>query len=73
MLVVCTAVAVYVVSTGTVAAADQPFFSSDTTFVLISGLPGDTESENAFQDQLHGWADFLSVNGRAKRLLVFCD
>ncbi|HTL16595.1 MAG TPA: DUF3857 domain-containing protein, partial [Patescibacteria group bacterium] len=52
---------------------NEPFAGSNVTFVLVSGLPGDIESENAFQDQLRGWLEFLSIEQRAKRCVVFCD
>lgn len=50
----------------------KALISSDSTVVFLSGLPGDAESENAYQDQLQRWLDILSSRP-VRKCIVFCD
>ena len=40
--------------------------------VLMTGLPGDLESESAYHEQLQGWLEILSADGKASRVYVLC-
>ena len=41
--------------------------------VLLTGLPGDIESENTFREQLKDWLEILSGGGKASKLYLLCD
>ncbi len=41
--------------------------------VLVSGLPGDVENENAYRDQLQRWLEIVAADGKAAKVLVLCD
>jgi hypothetical protein len=41
--------------------------------VLLAGLPGDVESENAYRDQLQTWLEIIASGGGAHRLVVLFD
>ena len=43
----------------------------DATVILLSGLPGDLESETSYNQQLEGWLKLLTSQSR--RILVLCD
>ena len=43
------------------------------TVVLLSGLPGDVESENDYRAQLQGWLEILATGGQTEDVLVLCD
>ena len=45
------------------AVASEPFLQPGATVVLLSGLPGDLESETAYRDQLQSWLDLLEAPG----------
>ena len=50
-----------------------PVFPEHAVVVLMTGLPGDMESETAYHEQLQGWLDVLSNAGKASRVYVLCD
>ena len=41
--------------------------------MLLSGLPGDVESETEYREQLRGWLDIIESNGGAQKVWVLCD
>ena len=49
------------------------FFPTNSTVLLLSGLPGDLESENQFHNQLQSWLDLLGNAHHKGTLFVFCD
>src|SRR5258708_3674327 len=51
----------------------QPLIPPRATVILLSGLPGDVESENSYQDQLQSWMQTVENDGKADRLFVLCD
>ncbi len=53
--------------------ASQPLLESDSTLVLLSGLPGDVESENSYRDQLQAWVELAQNGGGSRTLFVLCD
>jgi len=54
------------------ASAAMPFLRSDATYVLLSGLPGDLESESTYRDQLQAWLEI--VGGiRPQQVIVLTD
>jgi hypothetical protein len=54
------------------ASAAMPFLRSDATYVLLSGLPGDLESESTYRDQLQAWLEI--VGGiRPRQVIVLTD
>jgi Domain of Unknown Function with PDB structure (DUF3857)/Transglutaminase-like superfamily len=54
-------------------AAAHPLFTPGCTVVLLSGLPGDIESENSYREQMQNWVDMVARSGQAKQLFVLCD
>ena len=55
------------------AGVPQPLIPPQATVVLFSGLPGDVESDNSYQDQLQGWVQIVESGSQADRLFVLCD
>jgi hypothetical protein len=55
------------------AGAGGPFIPPQATVVLVSGIPGDIESEKAYHDQLQAWLEMVENGGQAKRILVLAD
>lgn len=51
----------------------HPVFPPGSAVVLLSGLPGDIESENSYREQMQNWIDLAVRSGQVKRLLVLCD
>jgi hypothetical protein len=51
--------------------ASAEFFPEHSTVVLLAGLPGDSESENAYREHLQNWLDVLP--GHAARAFVLSD
>jgi len=47
-------------------------FPAHSTVLLLSGLPGDIESESAYHDHIQGWLDLLQSSS-ADRVFVLCD
>lgn len=41
--------------------------------VLLTGLPGDLESEHTLHDQLQSWLDLVAGSGQVQKLFVLCD
>lgn len=73
-LAVKTVLCAYLLScpSGTASPVASPeLFPTPSTVVLLAGLPGDTENENAYRENLQGWLDILA--GRAERIFVLCD
>ncbi|HLH54984.1 MAG TPA: DUF3857 domain-containing protein, partial [Verrucomicrobiae bacterium] len=54
------------------AGADESLISTNTTVVLVSGLPGDAESESAFHDQLQAWLGVVAKQ-HPEKCIVLCD
>jgi hypothetical protein len=54
-------------------AKGQPLFTSGTTVVLASGLPGDVESDNDYRAQMKDWLGIVRQSGSVKRLFILCD
>ncbi|HWH70863.1 MAG TPA: DUF3857 domain-containing protein, partial [Candidatus Sulfotelmatobacter sp.] len=55
------------------AGAAEPFIPAHSTVVLLSGLPGDLESENTYRDQLQSWLQLLQAGKQAQKIIVLCD
>ncbi|HYV26242.1 MAG TPA: hypothetical protein VFA77_01820, partial [Candidatus Eisenbacteria bacterium] len=55
------------------AEANEKLFPPHSTVVLLSGLPGDVESENSYNEQLKGWSDLVQANGNAERIFALSD
>ena len=43
------------------------------TVVLLAGLAGDVESENAYREQLQSWLEILQASGDTHKLFVLFD
>ena len=54
-------------------ALSDPLNTPESTVVLLVGLPGDTESENSYREQLQNWLRFLAEPSPPPKLYVFCD
>lgn len=50
----------------------DPFLRSDSIVVLLSGLPGDLESESTYRDQLRSWLDILE-SAHPKQIFALTD
>ncbi|PWU20386.1 MAG: hypothetical protein C5B50_04150 [Verrucomicrobia bacterium] len=50
-----------------------PFISPNAVVVLLSGLPGDVESENDYKDNLEGWLKIVRDSGQAQRVIALAD
>ena len=50
----------------------KSFLPLHATIVLLSGLAGDLESENAYRDQLQAWLD-LAATRQPQQVLVLCE
>ncbi len=55
------------------AAFSHPIFPAGSAVVLLSGLPGDIESENSYREQMQNWVDLAAHSGQVKRMFVLCD
>ena len=51
----------------------QGLFPPQSTVVLVSGVPGDVESEEKYRDQLQSWLELATGSGQAARIFVLCD
>jgi hypothetical protein len=51
----------------------SPLFTSGETVVLVSGLPGDVESDNDYRAQMKDWLEVAKRSGLVKRLFILCD
>jgi transglutaminase-like putative cysteine protease len=61
-------------ATGVVASvASQKLLPEQSTVVLLAGLPGDSESENAYREQLQGWLNILAAHHESQRVFALCD
>jgi hypothetical protein len=58
-------------SIAAVIAAEQ-FLRPDATYVLITGIPGDLESESTYRDQMQTWLEMLE-HIRPKRVIALAD
>jgi uncharacterized protein DUF3857/transglutaminase superfamily protein len=47
--------------------------SEGATVVLLTGIPGDVESETRYHDELQGWLDLVAGEGRAAKVYLLCD
>jgi hypothetical protein len=57
---------------GVAASIESPeLFPAHSTVVLLAGLPGDSESENAYREYLQNWLNMLA--GHADEVFVLCD
>jgi hypothetical protein len=56
-----------------VASPATSFIPARSTIVLISGLPGDVESESAYNEHLQSWLEILADNGGLEKVVVLCD
>ncbi len=54
-------------------AETAPLFPPGCTVVLLNGLPGDSESENTYREELQQWADLIARDAPPGRLFVLCD
>ena len=57
----------------TVGARAASFIPARAMVVLMSGLPGDVESESAYRELLQTWLEVLAANGQAQKIYVLCD
>ena len=51
----------------------RPWLAHGSTVVLVSGLPGDAETENAYAEQLANWLELLAHHTEASNCVVLCD
>jgi len=49
----------------------EAFFPTQSTLIILVGIPGDSESEKTYQDQLSAWLEIAS--GRVSRIFVLSD
>ena len=55
-------------------ASPDSFLPPQSTVVLMSGLPGDVESEKNYRDQLHTWLEVLENNSSPpQKVFICCD
>jgi len=54
-------------------AIGQGLFPPHCTVVLVSGVPGDVESEENYRDQMQSWLELATASGQAGRVFVLCD
>src|SRR5437660_12632556 len=50
----------------------QQFLRPDATYVLLTGIPGDLESESTYRDQMQTWLEILEAI-RPKQVIVLAD
>jgi hypothetical protein len=50
-----------------------PLIPAQSTVVLLAGLPGDSESENTYREQVQSWLDLIEAGGQAQKIFVLCD
>lgn len=55
------------------ALAPEPVFPAHSTLLLVCGVPGDSENERAYNEQLQAWLDAAAESGQVERALVLCD
>src|SRR5262245_56573558 len=55
------------------AESNEKLFAPHSTVVLLSGLPGDVESENSYNEQLKGWLDLVQANGSIEKIFALSD
>jgi hypothetical protein len=53
--------------------SQQGLFPEHASVVLLTGLPGDMESESTYREQLQSWLEILAARGTASRIYVLCD
>ena len=46
------------------------FVPPGSVAVLVTSLPGDVESENAYRDQVQTWLDILDDSGGANKIIA---
>src|SRR5208282_1720972 len=55
------------------AAASPALFPPQATVLLLSGLPGDVESETEYLDELRAWLELVEGESGVHSLFVLCD
>ena len=59
------------------ARAEEPdsrsFFPPNCTVLLVCGVPGDSESEQAYGEQLKTWLELADQSANVQRVVVLCD
>jgi hypothetical protein len=53
--------------------ASQPLLPERAVVVLMTGLPGDMESENTYREQLQIWLELVSAGAKALKIYVLCE
>ena len=48
----------------------RPLITPQSTVVLLTGLPGDVESESRFRDELRAWLEILDSGQRPGKVFV---
>ena len=51
----------------------QGLLPPHSTVVLVSGVPGDVESEVNYRDQMQSWLELATGSGQVARVFVLCD
>jgi len=51
----------------------ERLFPPQSAVVLLTGVPGDVESEESYREQLQGWLELATGSGQAARVFVLCD
>ncbi len=71
--VIATGAILLFVFTAPGAAPSDQLFPPQSTVVLLSGVPGDLETENSYRDQLQTWLEIVQSAGRVENLFVLSD
>jgi uncharacterized protein DUF3857/transglutaminase superfamily protein len=72
LLMIWLALRVASASPAGVPAPAEPFLPGQATVILLAGIPGDSESETAYQDQLQQWLE-LATAIHASKIFVMAD
>jgi hypothetical protein len=50
-----------------------PFFTPKSTLIILSGVPGDLESESSYRDQLRSCLEIAQANTNISRVVILSD
>src|SRR5579859_4650629 len=58
---------------GAAAISTPELFPPGCTVLLLTGVAGDSESENTYQEQLKGWTDLVQSGSESHKVILLCE
>src|SRR5690242_9647240 len=58
---------------GAAADVSSTLFPAHGDVLLLAGIPGDSESENTYREQLKGWVELIQGHSEPHKIVLLCD